>query len=65
MKEKYAICDDCKEPITDIFGIYDYAGMDLKEHTVCRKCIQRWIDSVGNKKAKKLVVEKRRKELKK
>lgn len=38
---KYAICDDCKEPIKNIFEIYDYIDLDLKQHTVCKKCIMK------------------------
>ena len=54
---KYAICDDCKEPIKNIFGIYDYVDLELKEHTVCRKCIDKWINSIGKEKAKNLIFE--------
>lgn len=61
MKEKkYAICDDCGKPIKNIFDIYDYVDLELIEHTVCGKCIKRWIDTIGHEKAKKLVIKKRK-----
>lgn len=59
MMKKYAICDDCKEPIKNIFDIHDYVDINMQEHCVCGKCLNKWIALVGNDFAKKLVLKTR------
>lgn len=56
---KYALCDDCKKPIKTIFDLHDYVDQNMTEHTVCGKCLNKWIVKVGDKEAKRLVIEKR------
>ena len=47
MIEKYATCDNCKEPLKNIFEVYDYIDLKLKEHTVCRACIEKHFKMIG------------------
>ncbi len=62
-EEKYAICDDCKNPIKSIFKICDYVDEKGKEHCVCPSCIQKFIERVGKKLAEELIIKNRKKKI--
>lgn len=54
-----ALCDDCSKPLT-AFELNDYVDKKNKYHTVCPKCLTKWIGIVGYEEAKYLLIKKRK-----